>query len=142
MSQEALAPASVPPKGPTINDKVPDGQVNLRFLLVNGNKTDLLVLPTDTFEVVRKRIFEQWPTDWSDGRPLAPENLKILYHGAFVQPTSPVSSINPPQGQTTTVHLLVRNEAPAAENKEAPAATGGDGAVREQRSSGCKCIIL
>jgi len=43
------------------NDKISSDKVNLRLLLVNGKKTDILCDPTETIESIRKRIFENWP---------------------------------------------------------------------------------
>ncbi|KAJ3052307.1 hypothetical protein HK097_006560, partial [Rhizophlyctis rosea] len=59
----APAPAATSSSGPpvVINDKIPSGQVNLRLLLVSGKKSDVLVLPSDTVEAVRKKVFDSWP---------------------------------------------------------------------------------
>lgn len=46
---------------PIINDKIDPSQINLRFLLINSRKYDLLVLSSDSVEDVRKRAFDTWP---------------------------------------------------------------------------------
>ena len=43
------------------NEQVPAEKYNLRFLLLSGNKTDMICDPTETVEQVKERVFEQWP---------------------------------------------------------------------------------
>ncbi|KAJ3070085.1 hypothetical protein HK102_006763, partial [Quaeritorhiza haematococci] len=97
--------------GPTVvvNDKVPDDKVNLRFLLVSGKKTDMMFGGGDSIEVVRKRIFESWPREWSEEAPESPAALRVLYRGGFLEVSSTLEGNKIPLGQTTVVHLLIKN---------------------------------
>lgn len=45
----------------TVIENVPDNKVGLRFLLISGKKTDLLVDPNATLDFVKKAIYEAWP---------------------------------------------------------------------------------
>ncbi|KAL2920238.1 hypothetical protein HK105_200306 [Polyrhizophydium stewartii] len=101
---------------------VPSDKINLRLLLVSGKKTDLLMNPTDTIETVCRTIASAWPV----------ENIKILLRGKFLERPSTLASNSIATGDTTVVHLLVKNDA-------APQAA----AVKDsEKSMGCSCILL
>jgi hypothetical protein len=42
-------------------DTVPADKANVRILLVSGQKTDFLVLPSDTIEQFCQLVYDQWP---------------------------------------------------------------------------------
>ncbi|TPX63150.1 hypothetical protein SpCBS45565_g06804 [Spizellomyces sp. 'palustris'] len=94
-----------PPHTLVVNDKVPDDKVNLRFLMISGQRTDVFLEPNDTVQVVKRKIYAVWPrdvhrgfgvqshdsgcifrpTEWASETPEAPENLRILHHGRFLE---------------------------------------------------------
>ncbi|KAJ3284714.1 hypothetical protein HDU76_008251, partial [Blyttiomyces sp. JEL0837] len=94
-------------------DKVPEDKVNLRLLLVSGKKSDLLVNPSDTIDTVKQKIVDTWPKEWSEEVPEGPGSLRILHRGKFLEGASTVDGNKLPVGQTTTVHLLIKNGAQA-----------------------------
>ncbi|KAJ3074735.1 hypothetical protein HDU98_010420 [Podochytrium sp. JEL0797] len=114
----------------TVVDKVPGDQVCVRLLLISGDKTDLLFVPTENIDSVKTRIFENWPEDWT--APETPEtknNLRVLLRGKFLDQSITLADAKFPLGQTTTCHLLIKNgvanaDAPAPAGK---AGTGGNG---------------
>ncbi len=62
MSQDAInASTGTVSASVIVNETVPETRVNLRFLLVTGKKTDMLVDPKNTIETVKKAIYEVWP---------------------------------------------------------------------------------
>ena len=46
---------------PVVNETIPSDKINLRFLLVDGRRTDLIVNPSDNVDEVLQRAFETWP---------------------------------------------------------------------------------
>ncbi len=46
---------------PVINEAVPSDKINLRFLLVDGRRTDLIVDPSNTAEEIQQKAFDTWP---------------------------------------------------------------------------------
>ncbi|KAJ3100133.1 hypothetical protein HDU97_002465 [Phlyctochytrium planicorne] len=115
-------------------DKVPEDQINLRLLLVSGKKSDILVLPTDGVDTVKQKIFTTWPKEWSEETPESPASLRLLHRGKFLEGNSTLDSHSIPVGQTTTVHLLIKNGQPEPASPDKPTP------VKE--SAGCSCIIL
>ncbi|KAJ3236852.1 hypothetical protein HDU81_010318 [Chytriomyces hyalinus] len=130
----AAASASKTPSATV--DKVPDNQICVRLLLINGQKTDLLFVPSDSIETVKSRIFSAWPSDWTGEAPETVANLRVLLRGKFLEPTSTLSDAKFPVGQTTTCHLLVKNGAvPDASSPTTATAP-------KEPTSGCRCAIL
>jgi len=107
------------------NDKISSDKVNLRLLLVNGKKTDILCDPTETIESIRKRIFENWPKEWAEEAPSAESYLRVLHRGRFLELSSTLEGNKIPKGETTTVHLLIKEGVPA-----------------EEPGDKCKCCII
>ncbi|KAI9014661.1 hypothetical protein BC832DRAFT_526631, partial [Gaertneriomyces semiglobifer] len=64
---------------------VPSDKVNLRFLLVNGRKTDMLVDEANTIDEIKKMIWTVWPDEWEDEYPKAPDCLRVLHQGRFLE---------------------------------------------------------
>ncbi|KAJ3220207.1 hypothetical protein HDU67_005533 [Dinochytrium kinnereticum] len=120
--------------GGVVIDKVPEDQINLRLLLVSGKKSDILVSPADTIDAVKQKVFSAWPKDWSEEIPESPASLRLLHRGKFLEGASTLDASSIPIGQTTTVHLLIKNGAPEPATPDKPAV------VKE--SSGCNCVIL
>ncbi|KAI9101355.1 ubiquitin-related domain-containing protein [Phlyctochytrium arcticum] len=102
---ERLAPAA---HTLVVNDKIPDDKVNLRFLMISGQKTDVLMEANDTIISVKRKIFSVWPKEWANETPEAAENLRVLHHGRFLEEPKTLAECKIGPGQTTTVHLLIK----------------------------------
>ncbi|KAJ3101721.1 hypothetical protein HDU96_009897 [Phlyctochytrium bullatum] len=118
----------------TVIERVPDGQINLRLLLVSGKKSDFLVSPSDSVDAIKQKIFSNWPKEWTDEVPEGPNNIRLLHRGKFLEGNATLDVNTIPVGQTTTVHLLVKNGV-----QEAPAA---DKPVPVKEGASCRCNIL
>jgi hypothetical protein len=81
---------------PILNEKFPSSNVNLRFLFINGRKFDLLVLPTDTIETIRKAALQAWPKgrnycffpstlEYADEMPSNHSSIKFLFRGRYLE---------------------------------------------------------
>ncbi|KAI8921768.1 hypothetical protein BC831DRAFT_404885 [Entophlyctis helioformis] len=94
---------------------IPAGSVRLKLLLVSGKTSELVVDGTATIDAVCRSIFDAWPKEWEgETVPLAPENLKILLRGRFLERPSTLASNGVAIGETTVVHVLIKNDvAPA-----------------------------
>ncbi|KAJ3216483.1 hypothetical protein HK099_005845, partial [Clydaea vesicula] len=44
-----------------VSDKIPANKLSLRFLLVNGNKSEVMYNLTDTILDVKKNVLANWP---------------------------------------------------------------------------------
>ncbi|KXS12559.1 hypothetical protein M427DRAFT_101289, partial [Gonapodya prolifera JEL478] len=84
-------------------------QINLRFLLVSGKKTDMFYGPSDSIDTVRNKIYQNWPGAWEAEKPANVGQIRILFRGKFLEQfQSTLESHKIPVGQTTTVHLVIR----------------------------------
>ncbi|KND01906.1 uncharacterized protein SPPG_03695 [Spizellomyces punctatus DAOM BR117] len=125
-----------PPHTLVVNDKVPDDKVNLRFLMISGQRTDVFLEPNDTVQVVKRKIYAVWPREWASETPEAPENLRILHHGRFLEEPKTLAEYKIQPGQTTTVHLLVKPTPQTEDNSgEKPRQAAEEGGV-------CRCCTL
>ncbi|KAI8811576.1 ubiquitin-2 like Rad60 SUMO-like-domain-containing protein [Cladochytrium replicatum] len=123
-------------RGVVVIDRVPDGHVILRLLLVSGSKSDIALLPTDTVKDAQMKIFEAWPREWSKEIPDSPSNLRLLLQGKFLEERTTLEGNKIPVGQVTTVHLLVKNGQTSAES-------GGEKPEQPAQGVGrCRCCSL
>jgi hypothetical protein len=44
-----------------VNEKVPEDKINIRLLLVNGRRSDVLLSPSDNVLSAKRKIFDSWP---------------------------------------------------------------------------------
>ncbi|KAH6564923.1 hypothetical protein BASA50_010310 [Batrachochytrium salamandrivorans] len=110
---------------------IPADKVNLRLLLVSGKKSDFLFAATDTIDAVCAHIALNWPADWvGEIQPKGSENVKILLRGKFLERNSTIQGNAISAGDTTVVHVLVKNDVSTPESKKL------------ESSSGCSCSIL
>ncbi|KAI8807423.1 ubiquitin-2 like Rad60 SUMO-like-domain-containing protein [Cladochytrium replicatum] len=123
-------------RGIVVIDRVPDGHVVLRLLLVSGSKSDIALLPTDTVKVAQRKIFEAWPREWSKEIPDSSSSLRLLLQGKFLEEKSTLEGNKIPVGQITTVHLLVKNGHTSAESGGEKPEQSAQGGVR------CRCCSL
>ncbi|KAI9329371.1 ubiquitin-related domain-containing protein [Zopfochytrium polystomum] len=137
----SAAAASAPEEEASGGGGVPSGKVNLRLLLVNGQKSDFLVNPTDRIDAVKQAVFAAWPKEWTEEVPAGPGNLRILLRGKFLEDATTINAAPIPAGETTIVHLLIRPDtarAATAANNPAKGEPENRGAGR----GGCQCSIL
>ncbi|KAI9316959.1 ubiquitin-2 like Rad60 SUMO-like-domain-containing protein [Zopfochytrium polystomum] len=135
LSAGPAAPPSTPPAD------VPADKVNLRLLLVSGQKSDLLVSPSDRIDAVKQAVYAAWPKEWTEEVPAGPGNLRILLRGKFLEDATTIKAAQIPAGETTIVHLLIRPDAArAAPAANAPAKNEPEN--RPEGRGGCQCAIL
>lgn len=118
--------------GVVLIENVPSDKVNLRLLRVNGNRSDILVNAKDTFATVKQQIFNSWPKGWTDEVPEAADNIKLLHFGKYLEDDTTVESHNIPEGQTTTVHILIKRANKELDEKDKEEA---------KETTSCCCII-
>ncbi|KAF8915304.1 ubiquitin-related domain-containing protein [Dissophora ornata] len=125
----ADTPASpAPSPGATVD---PD-TVALTLLLVSSSRTTFYFQGTDTIETVKNRVHENWPKEWQEEKPAAPQSLKILYLGKFLADNSTLESNRIQPGAATIVHLTIK-----APEQELHGHSKSDSAAK------CKfCLIL
>ena len=59
-------------------------KINLRFLLINGKKHDFVFGPKENVANIKKRLFENWPTEWTSEAVQSVDEIRILYGGRFI----------------------------------------------------------
>jgi len=118
--------------GVVLIEDVPSDKVNLRLLRVNGNRSDVLVNAKDTFATVKQQIFNSWPKGWTDEVPEAADNIKLLHFGKYLEDDTTVESHKIPEGQTTTVHILIKRANKELDEKDKDEA---------KETTSCCCII-
>ncbi|KAI9324323.1 ubiquitin-2 like Rad60 SUMO-like-domain-containing protein [Zopfochytrium polystomum] len=139
MTDLSAGAATAAPSSSTPAD-VPADKVNLRLLLVNGQKSDFLVSPSDRIDAVKQAVFAAWPKEWTEEVPAGPGNLRILLRGKFLEDATTIKAAQIPAGETTIVHLLIRPDAARAPAANAPAKD--EPADGQGRRGGCQCAIL
>ncbi|KAI8832548.1 hypothetical protein BC829DRAFT_421276 [Chytridium lagenaria] len=72
--------------------------------------------------------------EWAEEIPESPASLRLLLRGKFLEGNTTLESHTIPVGQTTTVHLLIKNGQPEPTTPDKPAV------VKE--NNGCQCIII
>jgi hypothetical protein len=92
---------------------VPTDKVNLRLILVSGNRADFLVAPSDSVTSVVRQVFDKWPKEWSgEAKPTTSDTLRLIYLGRFLKGSMALSALNLPLGKTTVMHLIIREHIP------------------------------
>jgi len=131
-SSKSVPPSKIVFVGP--EDKVPNDQIALNFLLVSGKRKEgWLFNPILSVEQVLKIVTDNWPSEFKDANSSDapnPAHLKILHRGRFLDPLTTLDGNKIPKGDATTVHLVVR------------ASKEGEQSKSEEPNSKCCCIIL
>ncbi|TPX40004.1 hypothetical protein SeMB42_g06167 [Synchytrium endobioticum] len=109
-------------------------QVGLRLLLVSGKKHDVLADPTETVDAVRRRVYENWPKDWSEETPESSSQLRLLLRGKFLELNSTMEGNKIPTGQTTTVHLIIKAGSSTDNTAEK--------SKRLEETTRCRCSLM
>ncbi|KAI8898837.1 hypothetical protein BC833DRAFT_588310 [Globomyces pollinis-pini] len=118
----------------------PNDKTHVKILLQSGQKTDFYVNASDTVDQFCNFVFERWPIEWINDKtivnPVGGDKLKMLHRGKFPERSTTLESNGLTNGVTTTVHILVKNDATNT------AVTSTEAAKSNEQQSGCRCIIL
>ncbi|KHJ96627.1 hypothetical protein OESDEN_03406 [Oesophagostomum dentatum] len=87
-------------------------QVTLRLILVSGRTHEFQFHPLTPAHEVTQKVFEQWPKEWADEKVDSASMLKLIYHGRFLHGSVTLNALNLPQGKTTVMHLVTRENLP------------------------------
>ncbi|XP_062514246.1 ubiquitin-like protein 3 [Corticium candelabrum] len=118
---------------------VPLDKVNLRLILVSGNRADFLVSPGDSVTSVVRQVFENWPKEWSSETKVnIPDSLRLIYLGRFLKGSLTLSALNLPLGKTTVMHLIVREHVPGEASSNGTTERSKD----RQEGSTCDCCVI
>ncbi|TPX33975.1 hypothetical protein SmJEL517_g03196 [Synchytrium microbalum] len=131
---EEVTPSSTTPITHPAPNKVDNETIKITLLLVSGKRSDLVVSPSDTVEAIKRRIFENWPKEWSEELPESPAQLRLLLRGKFLEPNSTMEGNKIPTGQTTTVHLIIKSAASSEGTAEK--------AKNLDHAGSCRCTIM
>ncbi|GLB39028.1 putative ubiquitin-2 like Rad60 SUMO-like [Lyophyllum shimeji] len=91
-------------------------QVYITFLVISGRRRTMSFEPETTLGRLKELVWNAWPAEWEDERPVAPAYLRVLYLGKMLQDDDTLSKLKfptytPQSGSTPTptiVHLSVR----------------------------------
>lgn len=154
-------PASEPKVGSEGGESPPEvlqtPQAYVTFLVISGRRRTMPFDPETTVGRVKELVWNAWPTDWENERPLGPSYMRILYLGKMLQDDDTLAklkfSTHMPQSDPapipTIVHISVRPFAPTGENDitkkkrgrgRGDAQSQGDG-TDDSSTPGCCCII-
>ncbi|XP_064405570.1 ubiquitin-like protein 3 [Halichondria panicea] len=101
---------------PELLERLPNDQVDLKILLVDGCSHNFLFLPSASSREISQHIYEHWPAEWDKkSSVLKPDNsqmLRFIYRGRFLGPTVTLSSSSIPAGKTTVLHMVIRETIP------------------------------
>jgi len=109
----------------------PPGEIGLDVLLVSGKRQRFLFAPDVTVGEVKSRIHKDWPQDWQSEYPRSKSSLRILYLGKFLADSTTLESNNFRKGETTVVHILIRQEESRA-----------DALAKGKSNSTCGCCTI
>ncbi|VDO30829.1 unnamed protein product [Haemonchus placei] len=87
-------------------------QVTLRLILVSGRTHEFQFHPLTPAHEVTQKVFEQWPKEWAEEKVESASMLKLIYHGRFLHGSVTLNALNLPQGKTTVMHLVTRENLP------------------------------
>lgn len=135
-------------------------QVFITFLVISGRRKTMSFEPETTLGRLKELVWNSWPPEWEDERPMAPSYLRVLYLGKMLQDDDTLTTLKfpthtpqpGPAPTPTIVHLSIRPYAPASDSdlkkkrksiRAADANTHISNATGEESSSAgcCGCII-
>lgn len=96
---------------------IPHDKVNLRLILVSGKTKEFLFYPNDSVADVTDFVYRNWPREWSDENPPASNILRLIYQGRFLHGNVTLGALQLPQGKTTVMHLVPRENLPESNNQ-------------------------
>ncbi|VDO93492.1 unnamed protein product [Heligmosomoides polygyrus] len=107
--------------------------VTLRLILVSGRTHEFQFHPFTPAHEVTQKVFEQWPKEWADEKVESASMLKLIYHGRFLHGSVTLSALNLPQGKTTVMHLVTRENLPEPNSN--------DSLSKRKRGGCCRCVL-
>ncbi|ORY06830.1 hypothetical protein K493DRAFT_273933 [Basidiobolus meristosporus CBS 931.73] len=82
--------------------------VRITFLLLSGKRHSLTFQPSNTIGEVKQYLFDNWPSEWTEGQPTSPASLKIVHLGRFLENSSTIASTKINTQQENIVHLTIK----------------------------------
>ncbi|VDM59256.1 unnamed protein product [Angiostrongylus costaricensis] len=107
--------------------------VTLRLILVSGLTHEFQFHPLTTAHEVTQKVFELWPKEWADEKVESASMLKLIYHGRFLHGSVTLNALNLPQGKTTVMHLVTRENLPEPNSN--------DSLSKRKRGGCCRCVL-
>ncbi|KAK6015203.1 hypothetical protein OSTOST_19375 [Ostertagia ostertagi] len=107
--------------------------VTLRLILVSGRTHEFQFHPLTPAHEVTQKVFEQWPKEWAEEKVESASMLKLIYHGRFLHGSVTLNALNLPQGKTTVMHLVTRENLPEPNSN--------DSLSKRKRGSCCRCVL-
>ncbi|CBQ68693.1 conserved hypothetical protein [Sporisorium reilianum SRZ2] len=124
------------------------------LLTTTGQRTSWRFDPSDTVDVVRTHIWNNWPESWPQPKPESAAYLRLLHLGHILDhPATTLASRGCKSGATTVVHIIVRSippPEPVKVEQQTPVKTAVSDAPPPPRSRrnrdqdgtpGCSCVI-
>uniref|UniRef100_A0A1I7XSG8 26S proteasome regulatory subunit 8 n=1 Tax=Heterorhabditis bacteriophora TaxID=37862 RepID=A0A1I7XSG8_HETBA len=109
------------------------GKVTLRLILVSGRTQEFSFHPLTSAHEVTQKVFEQWPSEWEAEKVDSATMLKLIYHGRFLHGSVTLNALNLPQGKTTVMHLVTRENLPEPNSN--------DSLSKRKRGGCCRCVL-
>ncbi|CAJ0598261.1 unnamed protein product [Cylicocyclus nassatus] len=132
--QETATYSATPMSNKGSKDSSPSSEnVTLRLILVSGRTHEFQFHPLTPAHEVTQKVFEQWPKEWADEKVESASMLKLIYHGRFLHGSVTLNALNLPQGKTTVMHLVTRENLPEPNSS--------DSLSKRKRGSCCRCVL-
>ncbi|KAF9457826.1 ubiquitin-related domain-containing protein [Collybia nuda] len=160
-ASEPKSASSAEQPAPAPDHPVPQTpQTHLTFLVISGRRRTMSFEPETTVGRVKELVWNAWPTEWEDERPMAPSYLRILYLGKMLQDDDTLTKLkfpthlpqSTPAPTPTIVHLSIRPIPPAGEgdlkkkrgrgrNTDSGAQDTASPPTEDSGAGSCCCII-
>ncbi|KAK9723364.1 hypothetical protein K7432_002017 [Basidiobolus ranarum] len=89
-------------------DSTNHDSVRITFLLISGKRHTLTFQPNNTISEVKQRLFDNWPSEWTEDQPTSPASLKIVHLGRFLEDSSTLASTKINTQIENIVHLAIK----------------------------------
>ncbi|XP_061164821.1 ubiquitin-like protein 3 [Saccostrea echinata] len=96
---------------------IPLDKINLRLILVSGKTKEYLFSPNDSAGDITESVYRNWPSEWADESLPASNILRLIYQGRFLHGNVTLGALQLPQGKTTVMHLVPRENLPEPNNQ-------------------------
>ncbi|KAL1916651.1 uncharacterized protein VTP21DRAFT_5355 [Calcarisporiella thermophila] len=83
-------------------------KVHLTLLLVSGLRHSFVFNSQATVWEVKREVYDSWPKEWQDEKPISPNQLRLLYLGRFLDEHTTLESNRIYAGSSTVAHLTIR----------------------------------
>ncbi|XP_048774396.1 ubiquitin-like protein 3 [Ostrea edulis] len=96
---------------------IPLDKINLRLILVSGKTKEYLFSPNDSAADITESVYRNWPSEWADESLPSSNILRLIYQGRFLHGNVTLGALQLPQGKTTVMHLVPRENLPEPNNQ-------------------------